>query len=92
MLEGRWPLVRRGGGIWLLKRDSAPVGRLNGRRAVLDENREIQPFADWNEVEAIADELHPHYRAIPTMLVGTGLRPKSFGGSSGDTSTAPTAS
>ena len=56
------------------------LGRLNGRRAVLDENREIQPFADWNEVEAIADELHPHYRAIPTVLVGAGPRPEELWG------------
>jgi integrase len=42
----------------------------------LDEDREIQPFASWDEREAISDELLPVYRAIPIFLVGTGMRPE----------------
>jgi len=62
----------------LLERN--PTDGIKNRRAVLDEDREIQPFADWDEVEAIAAELHPRYRAVPTTLVGTGLRPEELWG------------
>jgi integrase len=57
-----------------------PSDGIKNRRAVLDENREIQPFADWDEVEAIAEELHIRYRAVPAVLVGTGLRPEELWG------------
>jgi integrase len=62
----------------LLERN--PTDGIKNRRAVLDEDREIQPFADWDEIEAIAAELHPRYRAVPTTLVGTGLRPEELWG------------
>jgi integrase len=62
----------------LLERN--PTDGIKNRRAVLDEDREIQPFADWDEVEAIAAELDPRYRAVPTTLVGTGLRPEELWG------------
>jgi integrase len=62
----------------LLERN--PSDGIKNRRAVLDEDREIQPFADWAEVEAIAEELHPRYRAVPVVLVGTGLRPEELWG------------
>jgi integrase len=39
---------------------------------------EIQPFADWPEVEAIAAELGPRFAAIPIFAVGTGLRPEEW--------------
>ncbi len=58
----------------LLERN--PTDRIRNRAVKLDEDREIRPFADWAEVEAIADELQPTYRAIPLFLVGTGMRPE----------------
>jgi integrase len=42
----------------------------------LDEDREIRPFASWEEVAAIAAELLPLYGALPVFLVGTGMRPE----------------
>jgi integrase len=57
-----------------------PTDGIRNRRAVLDEDREILPFADWAEVEAIAAELHPRYRVVPAVLVGTGLRPEELWG------------
>ena len=39
---------------------------------------EIQPFADWAEVEAIAEEIDPRFAAIPLFAVGTGLRPEEW--------------
>jgi integrase len=57
-----------------------PCGRIKNRRTRLDEDREIRPFASWDDVDAIADELAPMYRAIPAVLVGTGLRPEELFG------------
>jgi integrase len=57
-----------------------PCARIRNRRPRLDENREIQPFASWKEVEAIANELPDQYRMIPVVLVGTGLRPEELYG------------
>jgi integrase len=57
-----------------------PSDGIKNRRAVLDESREIQPFADWAEVEAIAEELHPRFQAVPVVLAGTGLRPEELWG------------
>jgi integrase len=39
---------------------------------------EIQPFESWEEIEAIAEELHPRYAPIPIFAVGTGLRPEEW--------------
>jgi integrase len=39
---------------------------------------EIQPFASWEELEEIADELHPRFAAIPLFAAGTGLRPEEW--------------
>lgn len=55
---------------------SNPTDRIKNRQVKLDENREMQPFADWDEVEAIGAELAAPYRAIPVFLVGTGMRPE----------------
>ncbi len=44
------------------------------------ERREVTPFETWAEVERIADELDPRYRAIPVVGVGTGLRPEELFG------------
>jgi integrase len=62
----------------LLERN--PSDGIKNRRAVLDEDREIRPFVDWGEVDAIAAELHPRYQTIPAVLVGTGLRPEELWG------------
>lgn len=56
--------------------DRNPTDRIRNRQVKLDESREILPFADWAEVEMIADELIPAYRALPVFLVGTGMRPE----------------
>jgi integrase len=53
-----------------------PSDRIRNRRVKLDEDREKQPFTSWAEVEAIAAELSPMYRALPVFLVGTGMRPE----------------
>ena len=53
-----------------------PSDRIRNRRVKLDENREIKPFVSWEEVESIAAELIPAYRALPAFLVGTGMRPE----------------
>lgn len=42
------------------------------------ERRQIVPFEAWDEIEAIADELDPRYRAIPIFATGTGLRPEEW--------------
>lgn len=42
------------------------------------ERKPIVPFESWEEVEAIADELDPRYRAIPVFATGTGLRPEEW--------------
>jgi integrase len=39
---------------------------------------EIQPFASWDEMHAIAAELHPRFAAIPVFAAGTGLRPEEW--------------
>jgi integrase len=44
------------------------------------ERREVTLFETWAEVEAVADELDPRYRAIPIIGVGTGLRPEELFG------------
>src|SRR5581483_5477947 len=60
--------------------DANPCGRIKNRRTRLDEDREIRPFDDWAQVEAIAAELTARYRAIPIVLAGTGLRPEELYG------------
>jgi integrase len=39
---------------------------------------EFQPFASWEELEAIADELDPRFAVIPLLAAGTGLRPEEW--------------
>ena len=53
-----------------------PSDRIRNHRVKLDEDREIRPFASWEEVESIGAELIPAYRALPVFLVGTGMRPE----------------
>jgi integrase len=60
--------------------EANPCARIRNRRTKLDEDREIRPFASWDELEAIAEELHPRYRAVPIVLAGTGLRPEELWG------------
>jgi integrase len=56
--------------------ETNPCGRIKNKRARLDEDREIRPFASWDEVEVIGEELDPAYAALPLFLVGTGMRPE----------------
>jgi integrase len=56
--------------------DRNPSDRIPNRRVKLDEDREMRPFRSWQEVEAIAAELHPAYQQLPVFLVGTGMRPE----------------
>jgi len=60
--------------------ETNPCARILNRKARLDDDREARPFASWDEVEAISDELPERYRAIPIVLVGTGLRPEELWG------------
>jgi integrase len=67
-----------GAGRGLLDRD-ATEGIKNPKRP-RDQRKDVHPFETWDEVDAIADELDKRYRAIPILLVGTGLRPEeAFG-------------
>lgn len=62
----------------LLSRD-ASAGIKNPKRK-RHERRDVFPFETWAEVQKVADELDKRYRAIPILLVGTGLRPEeAFG-------------
>jgi integrase len=62
----------------LVERDASAGIRNPKRRR--HERREVQPFETWAEVEAVAAELDPRYRAIPILLAGAGLRPEeAFG-------------
>jgi integrase len=56
--------------------DRNPSDRIRNRRVKLDEDREKKIFNTWEEVEAIAAEIIPAYRALPIFLVATGLRPE----------------
>jgi integrase len=60
--------------------EANPCARIRNRRTKIDADREIRPFGAWDELEAIGEELHPRYRAVPTVLVGTGLRPEELWG------------
>jgi integrase len=59
--------------------DTNPTGRIRNRRAAVD-RRQIHPFDAWEQVETICEELDPRYAAIPTVLVGCGLRPEELFG------------
>jgi integrase len=60
--------------------EANPCARIRNRRTRLDEDREIRPFEGWDQLEAIAEELHPRYRAVPIVLAGSGLRPEELWG------------
>jgi integrase len=62
----------------LVTRD-ASTGIQNPKRK-RHERRDVLPFESWAEVEAVADELDPRYRAIPIVAVGCGLRPEELFG------------
>jgi integrase len=55
-----------------------PTARIKNVRASVEVKRGQQPFATWDEVEAVAAELDPRFAAIPIVLVGTGLRPEEL--------------
>lgn len=44
------------------------------------ERREVHPFESWTEVETVAAELNPRFRALPFVAVGCGLRPEELFG------------
>jgi integrase len=56
--------------------DKNPTARIKNRAA--GERAEQRPFSSWEDVEAVADELDARYRAVPIVLVGTGLRPEEL--------------
>ncbi|MBX6369889.1 MAG: tyrosine-type recombinase/integrase [Rhodospirillales bacterium] len=56
---------------------NATAGIANPKRK-RHERRAITPFESWDEIEAVADELDPRYRAIPVFATGTGLRPEEW--------------
>jgi len=60
----------------LASRD-ASAGIANPKRK-RHERKPIVPFESWEEIEYIADELDPRYRAVPILAVGTGLRPEEW--------------
>jgi integrase len=57
----------------------ATAGIKNPKRQ-RQQRREVHPFETWAEVEQVADELDPRYRAIPFVAVGCGLRPEELFG------------
>lgn len=67
----RWGFARGA-----LTRDGS-TGIRNPRRS-RHERRDVHPFETWDEVRAVADELDERYRAMPIVLVGTGLRPEEL--------------
>ena len=62
-----------------LAKGDATAGIKNPKRK-REERAPVHPFETWDEVEAIADEIDKRYRAIPIVLVGTGLRPEELFG------------
>jgi integrase len=62
----------------LVTRD-ASVGIGNPKRK-RHERRDVFPFETWADVQKVADELDPRYRAIPFVAVGCGLRPEELFG------------
>lgn len=68
-----WALARS-----LCTRD-ATLGIRNPKRK-RHERRDVFPFETWADVDAIAAELDPRYRAIPVVAVGCGLRPEELFG------------
>jgi integrase len=67
----QWGLARG-----LIARD-ASAGVKNPKRK-RHERRDVLPFEAWEEVFAVADELHPRFRAFPILAVGCGLRPEEL--------------
>ena len=58
---------------------NATAGIRNPKRK-RHERRDVLPFESWEQIEKIAAELDARYRAIPVVLVGTGLRPEELFG------------
>jgi integrase len=57
----------------LIDSNPAPALRLKKPKA-----REFLPFDSWQQVETLAEEFDSRYRAVPIVLVGTGLRPEEL--------------
>jgi integrase len=63
---------------WAVARDllfRSPMESLDNPRGP---RPEIKPFGSWEEIEAVALELDPRFRAIPLFAAGTGLRPQEW--------------
>jgi integrase len=58
--------------------DRNPAERIKNPRVGDDPRLKQRPFEDWDQVEAIADEIDARSAAIPIVLVGTGLRPEEL--------------
>jgi integrase len=67
-----------GVGRGLLDRNAAEGIKNPTRRQ--EDRKDVHPFETWAEVEAVAAELDKRYQAIPTVLVGCGLRPEELFG------------
>jgi integrase len=52
--------------------------RRSGRSSRQPPAPDIDPFATWQEVDAIAEEIDPRFAAIPVFAVGTRLRPEEW--------------
>src|SRR5262245_37593755 len=68
---------------WAAARDligrNASIGIKNPKRR-RHERKEVHPFESWEQIELVVAELDPRYRAIPTVMAGTGLRPEELFG------------
>ncbi len=57
---------------------SNPSAGIKNAKRKRHERRGVHPFETWADVESVADELDPRYKAIPVFAVGTGLRPEEW--------------
>jgi integrase len=57
---------------WIVENPAGEIKNGNAKRT------EFEPFASWDEIEAIAGELDPRFAAIPIFTTGTGLRPEEW--------------
>ena len=69
----RWAVDRS-----LVERD--PTKGVKNPTRPKHERKQINPFESWAEVEAVAAELDPRFRAILIVLVDTGMRPEELFG------------
>jgi integrase len=66
---------------WAVDRQLAamnPAAGIRNPKRKRHERRDVHPFESWQQVEALSAKLDARYRAIPIVLVGTGLRPEEL--------------